>query len=119
MELKFDKIEHTLVVTIKGDIDHHTAEIIKSRITKEYRLRQCRNIILDLKDVAFMDSSGIGMIIGRYKETEILGGELLATGVTESLGKIFQLSGLYKIIRCCQSIDEALMAVNMDLGGLA
>lgn len=120
MELKFDKIEHTLVVYIIGDIDHHTSEIIKNTCNRELKRKHCKNIIFDMTMVSFMDSSGIGMLIGRYKETEIFGGIVMATGISSVLDKIFQLSGLYKIIKCFPTTEEAVTFINYkDMGGLA
>lgn len=120
MEIKFDKIEQTLVVYIVGDIDHHTSQIIKNSCNRELKHSHCKNIIFDMTQVHFMDSSGIGMIIGRYKETEIFGGMVIATGVSKVLDKIFTLSGLYKIIKCYSTTAEAISVINYkDMGGLA
>ena len=108
MEIKFDKYEHTLVVSLKGDIDHHTAEIIKTAILKKTMSCPCRNIVFDLSGVSFMDSSGIGMIIGRYKEAEMLGGQVYAMGISPKLKSIFEISGLHKIIKVINGIEEII-----------
>ena len=106
MEIKFDKYEHTLLVSVKGDIDHHTADMIKKAILKKTMNCPCRNIVFDLGGVSLMDSSGIGMIIGRYKEAEMLGGQVYAMGISPRLESIFEISGLYKIIKIIDNIKD-------------
>jgi len=98
MALKFSTKEDCLVVEILGEIDHHSAADLKERITKEYERGAVRNIELDFSKVTFMDSSGVGMIIGRFKDTEKRGGTLYASGLNGELERLFELSGLHKIV---------------------
>ncbi|MGL4789791.1 MAG: anti-sigma factor antagonist, partial [Anaerotignaceae bacterium] len=74
MEIKIKNIKNSLVVCPLGEIDHHSAEELKREIEKCCQSYRCKNIIIDFKGVTFMDSAGIGMIIGRYKYTHALGG---------------------------------------------
>ena len=110
--LKSKKMGATLLVSLNGDIDHHTAQDISDKIARDFRHSHCKNIIIDFGDVDFMDSSGIGMLIGRYKETEIFGGKLVAVSISRELMKIFRLSGLNKIINCYESEGLAMEALN-------
>ena len=107
MELKFEKKGATLVVKMKGELDHHFSEDARNKIEKELNRSHCKNILLDFQDVGFMDSSGIGMVIGRYKYVSALGGKLAVLHVGESMDKIFQAAGLYRIISQYASIEEA------------
>ena len=57
-----------------------------------------RKVVFDFSNVSFMDSAGIGMVIGRYKMMKMLGGTLEMTNVSQSVRKIFEMSGITKII---------------------
>lgn len=108
MEIQFKKIDDNLVVYPIGEIDHHTAVELRTSIDKHYENSYAKNIIIDFKDIGFMDSSGIGMIIGRYKNTSKKGGTVVVANVNDSLSKIFTLSGLGKIIKIYAAVDDAL-----------
>lgn len=98
MALKFRLEDDCLVAEVLGEIDHHSAADFKERITKEYECASVRNMELDLSGVTFMDSSGVGMIIGRFKDAEKRGGKLSVIGLSFELERLFELSGLHKII---------------------
>lgn len=108
MEINFEKKERILVVSISGDIDHHTAEEIRNKTDKEFQRFNTKDIIFNFFNVTFMDSSGIGMIIGRYKNTQIKGGKVVATNINEDLKRIFEISGLFRIIKYYDTIEDAL-----------
>lgn len=95
------------IVKLSGDIDHYSSEKIKRQIylnTSKF----VRKMIIDLSNVEFMDSSGIGMILGRYKEIEERKGKIAITGVKGNMERIFNMSGLYKIINKYNTIDDAI-----------
>lgn len=99
MALSFSVGADRLVVEISGDIDHHSAAHLKERISKEYERATTRDLELNFSGVTFMDSSGIGMVIGRFKDAEKRGGNVFATGLSTELDRLFMLSGLHKIIQ--------------------
>lgn len=111
MKINCKKMEQTLFVTLNGDIDHHTAQDISDGIARSFRHSHCKNMVINFGDVSFMDSSGIGMLIGRYKETEIFGGRLVAVSISRELMKIFKVSGLNKIINCYENENLAIEAL--------
>lgn len=84
------------VVTAKlsGEIDHHIAPQIRGEI--DARCESCRpsRLVLDFSKVGFMDSSGIGLVMGRYRMISLIGGRLEVVNVPQNLRKIFVLSGL-------------------------
>lgn len=100
-----------LTVKISGEIDHCTAEDIKYKIDKEYNLFNARDILFDFQDVTFMDSSGIGVIIGRYKSAETRGGTVAAANISPELNRIFDISGLFKIINFYDDTETAFNAL--------
>ena len=98
MEFDYIKTDKLLVVKIIEEIDHHTTEKIRRKIDTEITRYMPRKVILDFNKVSFMDSAGIGMIIGRYKMIKMLGGELEIENATRSVRKVLEMSGITKII---------------------
>ena len=73
MIVNYIKDSKTLILKIEEEIDHHTSEKIKRRSDYEIEIHIPKKIIFDLENVSFMDSSGIGLLIGRYKLVKMLG----------------------------------------------
>lgn len=91
-----DKI---LSFEITEELDHHTSEKIRKRADYEIQRFMPKKVIFDFKRVKFMDSAGIGLILGRYKQAESYGGKVEIINVNEKLKKIFEMSGILKIIQ--------------------
>ncbi len=86
--------DKSLTVFLSGEIDHHTAAGIRQRADKEL-IKSCpEELILDFSQVTFMDSSGVGLVLGRYKAASALGCKTAVTGLRERDKKILQMSGL-------------------------
>lgn len=98
MESEFLKNDKLLLIKITEEIDHHSTEKIRRMADNEITKYMPRKVLFDLDKVSFMDSSGIGMIIGRYKTASMLGGKVELTNVQPSVRKIFEMSGVLKII---------------------
>ena len=95
-----------LVVRIKGEIDHHSAVAVRSAIdAKLYEFRP-RHAVLDLSKIDFMDSSGLGLIMGRYALMQKLGGRFSIANPNERVMKIFDLAGLGRIITVEKNGEE-------------
>lgn len=77
-----------------GEIDHHLAPQIRGEIDALCERSRPSRLILDFGKVGFMDSSGIGLVMGRYRMISLLGGKLEVVNVPDNLKKIFVLSGL-------------------------
>ncbi len=90
--------EKILVLEITEELDHHASERIRKRADYEIQRFMPKKVILDFKRVKFMDSAGIGLVLGRYKQAESFGGKLEIKNVNEKLKKIFEMSGVLKII---------------------
>ncbi|TGE37772.1 anti-sigma F factor antagonist [Desulfosporosinus fructosivorans] len=103
LEKKIERL--TLLLRLDGELDMHTASMVRQAIDLEIEKRGIRTVILNLQDVQFVDSSGLGVIIGRYKKLLPLGGKLKITNVPPHIFKIMELSGLPKIISFY--VDEA------------
>ena len=94
-----------LVARIRGEIDHHAAKAVREKIDAELFGRRPEVLVLDFSGVPFMDSSGIGLVIGRAAKAESIGGGVRLSGLSDSLMRVVRLSGLEKIknltIECC------------------
>lgn len=109
----FDIKEDILVVRLSGELDHHEAEILRTKWKDMMYKNSIKHVILNLESITFMDSSGLGVILGRYKETLQLGGELVVCSVTPPIDRLFDMSGLYKIIRAEKDETFALLTLGV------
>ena len=105
--MQYTQKDKTLYIKLEGELDHHNVMGLRERIDMAFEPTDCRQIIFDFRDVTFMDSSGIGMIIGRYKNANKRGGTIAVAGMTPELSRLFQISGLAKIINSYTSVEEA------------
>ncbi len=103
----FKSMKNSLLVCLSGELDQYAAADLKSKIDIEIQVSQKRNLIIDLSRVTLMDSSGIGLIVGRYKIIHSLGGKLAICGLNEYVDKMITLSGIKKIIPSYQNAEEA------------
>ena len=98
MNSVFLERDKTLLVEITEEIDHHTTEKMRRDLDNDITRYMPRKVIFDFNKVSFMDSAGIGMIIGRYKMVNMLGGTVEMKNVKQSIKKIFEMSGVVRII---------------------
>ena len=98
MNINFIKKDKLLVVEISEEIDHHIAEKIRRKVDDEITRYMPRKTIFDFSRVTFMDSAGIGMIIGRYKMMKLIGGSLEIENINNNVKRILEMSGINKII---------------------
>ena len=87
-----------LMVHLCGEIDHCAAEGLRNEIEMQIVRQNAKRLILDFSQVTFMDSSGVGMIIGRYKTMHARGGRVAACGLQPPIDRLFHLAGLHRII---------------------
>ena len=83
-----------LTVYLNGEIDHNRAANIRTTIDSQLNALRPKRLELDFSKVSFMDSSGIGLIMGRYRSVGLIGGELKVRNVPKNLEKIIELSGV-------------------------
>lgn len=98
MESKFYEKDKLLVFKIADEIDDFSVQKIRRRADYEIERYMPKRVVFDFDSVTFMDSAGIGLIIGRYKFVNMLGGKLELTNLTQNVKKIFEMSGILKII---------------------
>ena len=107
-ESKFEanRVGDVLEITLYGEIDHHNAVAIRGQIDDLLGEERPQKAVLDLSHIEFMDSSGLGLIMGRYALMERLGGELTVRDPHPRLVKIFQMAGLQRMVKIEKSKKE-------------
>lgn len=88
-----------LEIKLTGEIDHHSAVNARSEIDELIFELRPKRVVLDLSEISFMDSSGLGLIMGRYALIKELGGVLSLRAPTVAVMKILSLAGMEKIIK--------------------
>ncbi len=86
-----------LTVRLEGELDHYTTTNVRKALEKELVSTGAINVAFDFSGVTFMDSSGIGMILGRYKTVRALGGRLILFGMNAQTERLIRMSGVDKI----------------------
>ena len=104
----FNIKEDVLIVRLSGELDHHEAERLRSEWKDMIYHNNVKHIILNLESVTFMDSSGLGVVLGRYKEVLQLGGEMVVCSISPPVKRLFEMSGLFKIVRLEENETFAL-----------
>lgn len=98
MEYKFEMQEGKLRVWVPRELDHHLASQLKEEADVLIDAYGVKKLVFDFKDTEFMDSSGIGVLIGRSRTMGFLGGKVIATNLSPRVEQIFRLSGLHQLI---------------------
>lgn len=114
MELQTKIIEDSLLVKILGELDHHTSEDIRNQIDYLIGSHSVKNIIFDLSQMNFMDSSGVGMFMGRYKKIKSKNGMPIMIDIQNSNRRLLKMSGLFNIYQEFTDLEEALLAIREE-----
>lgn len=94
----FKVIDHCLMIRLPEEIDHHKSAYISDNADKFILKEEVNHVVFDFEDTRFMDSSGIGIILGRYKKISCFGGKVFAIHADKQIQRILYVSGLSKII---------------------
>lgn len=116
MDLKVNNkyLKDTIIFYLQGELDQHTSTKIRATIEGEWNKKLVKNIILNMDQLSFMDSSGLGVILGRYKQVKNDGGQLVICSINRQVEKIIELSGLKKIIDFYDTEQDALKALGEE-----
>lgn len=112
------QMEHhrgVLVVRLTGELDHHAAEFVRMDLDEAILRRQVEHVVLNLKDLQFMDSSGLGVILGRYKLIHGKGGKMVLCDANPAVKRLLQMSGLLKIMALYENESMALSDLEVAL----
>ena len=98
MVIDYDKDTNNLTIGFDGEIDHHSCSELAALSDDAIRKYLPQRVVFDFKNVKFMDSAGIGMIIGRYKQLLRFGGKAEMKNINNEIKRIFSMVGIFKII---------------------
>ena len=90
-----------LKIKLRGELDHHSAVAIRTQIDDMIRSKRPKSLNIDMSVIDFMDSSGLGLIMGRYAVMKDIGGELYVTDPSPRVQKIMSLAGMERVINIC------------------
>lgn len=102
-----------LLIRLKGELDHHTAQQLRQQAEQSMEQYQIQHIVLNLAELQFMDSSGLGVILGRYKQVQKNEGEMIICAISPAVKRLFEMSGLYKILKVAHSEQNALQSLGV------
>ncbi|MDE5754619.1 MAG: anti-sigma factor antagonist [Oscillospiraceae bacterium] len=97
MQIDYDMQKSELLVRLSGEIDHHNTMQMRSEIDTALCTHTPHTLVLDFRDVTFMDSSGIGLIMGRYKILQPLGGEIILRQPSAHIARVLRLAGMERL----------------------
>ncbi len=98
MNTEFKEEDKLLLIQITEEIDHHTTEKLRRKMDYEITRFMPRKVMFDFSKVSFMDSAGIGLLIGRYKLAKMLGCSTKIINASQSVKKVLEMSGVVRII---------------------
>ncbi len=98
MDLELKQIRNTLIVRIQGEMDMLVAEKLRKEIDRKLENKNICNLVINLEKVSFIDSSGLGVIIGRYKKVSALKGRMYIVGARPAVQKILLFSGINRLV---------------------
>lgn len=102
----FELKDNVLLIHVDGELDHHNSIFIRKNADDIICKHNVKFVVFDFLKTGFMDSSGIGVIMGRYKKIKPLGGIVGVINTSKSIEKILLFSGLNKIVKYYKNMDE-------------
>jgi len=97
MSLKLENSEKSMIAYLGGELDHHLAKAIREEIDESIERIKPEVLTLDFKNVSFMDSSGIGLVMGRYRAMQLINGKVIVKNASMHIRKVMRLAGLDRL----------------------
>jgi stage II sporulation protein AA (anti-sigma F factor antagonist) len=113
LNIEFETVHDVLCIRLSGELDHHTADELREKATALIEENEIRHIVLNLERLSFMDSSGLGVILGRYKQIKQVHGEMVVCAISPAVQRLFDMSGLFKIIKMEPTEEFALQRLGV------
>ncbi|MBE5941833.1 MAG: STAS domain-containing protein [Lachnospiraceae bacterium] len=97
----------TMVIHLPRELDHHVVQMIRNQTDCFFDSKRIRNVVFDYGNTSFMDSSGIGLVMGKYKEVRYLNGNIYIACVNQRVARVLEISGLYRVAILVKNVEEA------------
>lgn len=114
MGITFEMIDDILIAVLSGELDHHTSGETRETIDRTYDAFQAKHLILSFQDVTFMDSAGVGVVMGRFNKVKEKKGKLAIAGCSEYINRILDLAGIYTIAKNFGTTRNAIEALQEE-----
>ena len=108
MDMIFNIKGNVLVAELFGELDHHAAGQVRTDIDQAMEAYGTANLVFDFSKITFMDSSGIGVILGRYRKLEPEGGKVAIASCSLTVRNILNMAGIFSIIDYFDTAEEAI-----------
>lgn len=108
MNVELRQVRNTLIVRVEGELDMLVADKIRSNIDKKLDTHEIQNLIFNMEKVSFIDSSGLGVILGRYKKISSKKGSMYIVGARPQVEKILYFSGINKLVSMYRNEQEVI-----------
>lgn len=112
VEIIFDVIKNTLVAELFGELDHHAAEKARDKIDEAVDNYGVQNLIFDFTNVSFMDSSGIGMVLGRYRKMNETEKKIAIVSCSKAIRNILNMAGVFSLMDYYNTKEEAIAGLD-------
>lgn len=106
MALTFSLEKNGLLCEVSGDVDHHSAKLLRDEMDKALERYMPENLYIDLSGVSFMDSSGIGLVLGRYRNQANRGGKTAVIVPEGRIRRILTMAAADKLVALLGSKEE-------------
>jgi stage II sporulation protein AA (anti-sigma F factor antagonist) len=119
LNVELETKNNVLIVHMDGELDHHSVDYVRQQIEDAINGDVfIKHLLIDVKNLVFMDSSGVGMLIGRYKTISARGGKVAVIGIAPQTKRIFEISGLFNIFSVYENQREAIKNLTQQKGSL-
>ena len=115
MRINFEMTDEILIVSLDGELDHHSSTVVREEIDKTIEAFHSRHLIFNFERVTFMDSSGIGVIMGRYNKITQLEGRLFVAGCNMYIDRILDMAGIYTIAERMNTEKNAIDKIKFEI----
>jgi stage II sporulation protein AA (anti-sigma F factor antagonist) len=112
MGITFEMIDDILIAVLSGEMDHHSSGETRETIDRTIDAFQATDLVLSFEGVTFMDSAGVGVVMGRYNKVREKNGRLVITNYSDYCFRILEMAGIFTIVNGYLTIEKAIQALH-------
>lgn len=112
--IEMESKRNVLMVRLSGELDDHTADQVREKVNSVIEKENIKFLIFNLEKLTFMDSSGLGVILGRYRQMKQRNGEMIVCAVPPAVERLFNISGLFKVVGQEPTEKKALQRLGVN-----
>lgn len=111
MQIEFELSDDIIAAILNGELDHHSTLCARADVDHAMEIYRAKHLVLDFSGVGFADSSGIGMIMGRYNKVKEKHGRIVLCGCSPYMRKILEMAGIFTIIAEADDRESAMRLI--------